>query len=200
MRNQSVRSVAEANGFYTKTVSVNGRPQHRWSCECSRCGEETVFNWAGNTSPEMMVKNLLKGGWTTRHKEHVCPKCVGEAKEKRKVSNMEIVPNPKLQRKVFALLDDHFDEERRLYRSGWSDKKVAEAADTSEQFVVSLRKGAYGELAEDPALTALRAEIDGLTTEAKTLADDLMERMSKIEEKVTTLRARIDSYAMKKAS
>lgn len=113
-------------------------------------------------------------------------------------SKIEAVANPKLQRKVYALLDDHFDEDRRLYKAGWSDKKIAETAETSEQYVASVRRGAYGELAEDPMVTAIRNEIDALDKHAKSMTDTLLNEMAKVEQKITALNTRLDGLAMKK--
>lgn len=184
-------------GFYPTRVATGGRPATRWACKCAKCDTERVWGWEPGTSPEFMIQNSARNGWSHDKRGPICDKCNDAEKQEKKVSKIEPM-NPKLQRKVFALLDDHFDEDKRLYRSGWSDKKIAEAADTSEQFVISLRKGAYGELAEDPAITALRGEIAALSQEAKTVADELMDRMGKIEEKITQLHSRLNTYELKK--
>lgn len=184
-------------GFYPTRIATGGRPATRWACRCAKCGTERVWGWEPGTSPEFMVQNSSRNGWTHDKRGPICDSCSDDEKQERRVSKIEPM-NPKLQRKVFALLDDHFDEERRLYRSGWSDKKVAEAADTSEQFVISLRRGGYGELAEDPAISALKGEIALLSQEAKTVADELMDRMGKIEEKITQLHGRLNTYELKK--
>ena len=201
MSNHAIREQAAALGFTLKRIQPGpqgGRPATRWSCTCSKCGHEGTFAWAVNTSPAYMVQNIEQAGWFHSRRQRICPNCIEEAKEARKMNKIEPVSNPKLQRKVFALLDDHFDEDRKLYKAGWSDKKVAEAADTSEQFVINVRRGAYGELAEDPAVTAIRAEIDELRREAHSMSDELLDRMGKIEDKITQLHTRLDGYAMKK--
>ena len=197
---KSLVADAERVGVNLRRTTIGGRPVTRWGTTCSTCGKEQLWGWGQGTGVHFMLKNLDNAGWSRDRKGNiVCDSCNEEKKQEKRVSKIENIPNPKLQRKVFTLLEDHFDEERRLYRAGWSDKKVAAEAQTSEQYVAALRSGAFGELAEDPTITALRSELAGLREEAQKIADELMERMGKIEEKITTLHSRIDGYALKKA-
>lgn len=199
---QTMRDEATALGFYPKRISTGGpgRPAKRWACKCSVCSSEATFGWSSYIPPDMMAKNAQQAGWGYRHKKLVCPTCISAEKDERMSNKIDTVANPKLQRKVFNLLDEHFNEETRLYDAGWSDKKVAEAAQTSEQYVISLRKGAYADLAEDPAITALRGEVADLENKSKTLTDALMTTVDEIEKKIAALNTRLDTYAMKKAS
>lgn len=199
MSHQHLLEAAAKEGFYIKRIATGGRPATRWACKCAKCDKEQVWGWDAGTSPEFMIKNLRREKWTHDKRGPICDTCTNDEKSEKRVSKLEPLSNPKLQRKVFALLNDHFDEERRLYKSGWSDKKIAEAADTSEHYVASVRCEAYGELAEDPAITAMKAEIDALASEAKTVADEMMERMGQIEAKITQLYTRLDGYALKHA-
>lgn len=192
-------AAAEKIGVYTKRVQIGDRMVTRWACKCAACGTERVWGWENNTSTRFMLQNMNGAGWTQDKRGLICDSCTEAEKKDRKMSKIDSI-NPKLQRKVFNLLDDHFDEDRRLYRSGWSDKKIAEAAETSEQFVITLRRGAYGELAEDPAVTALRAEITALSEEMRLLADTTMEQMGKIEEKITQLHVRLNTYEQKRVA
>jgi phosphoserine phosphatase len=67
-----------------------------------------------------------------------------------------------IMRRVITLLNDHFDMDKRLYRSGWSDELIAKTAETSPEFVVTFRRSAYGELAEDPMISKLRDDVAAL--------------------------------------
>lgn len=189
-------------GFYLKRTQVGDRMEPRWTSKCICCGTERTWNWGPNYATVSQIKNAELAGWSHSKRGLTCDECVEkEQQARRKMSSkIENLPNPKLQRKVFALLDDHFDEDKRLYRNGWTDKKIAEEAQTSEQFVATLRKGAYGELAEDPAVTALRAEIEALYAEAHKMSDELLERMAKIETKITQLHSRLDGYEQKRVA
>lgn len=184
---------------HPKRIHFGDRMAIKWVSTCQCCETERAWGWPDNTSTRFMLQNMERAGWTYDKKLGlVCDVCNEKAasKEMSKVDSI----NPKLQRKVFNLLDDHFDEDKRLYRAGWSDKKIADEAQTSEQFVTSLRKGAYGELAEDPAITMIRADINALSNEAKAIADQMLNRMGEIEAKITQLRERLEGYAHKRVA
>lgn len=200
----SMRAEANKIGFQLKSVDTGNSTIARWACTCSKCGIEHVTSHkAFNTTPELLSKTIQSQGWEYQRRQLVCPTCIAKAKEEKKMSNVTTkieAANPKLQRKVFALLDDHFNETTGFYEVGWSDKKIAESAQTSEQYVANLRKGAYRDLAEDPAITALRGEIADLEARSKTLTDALMTTVDEIEKKIAALNTRLDGYAMKKVS
>lgn len=103
------------------------------------------------------------------------------------VATPAIGPNPKIARRVNRLLDDHFDEEKRLYREGWSDDRVAKEADAAIDFVINTRRVAYAELAEDPEATQLRATI-------KAVEDKMYEEVNTIFTAIDELKARFERH------
>lgn len=114
-----------------------------------------------------------------------------------------IGPDPKIARLIYASLDEHFDEVRRLYRSGWSDERIAKEIETSPVIVSRIRAAAYGELAEDPKITALRDDLELIRMEveenvakaiavANKAADDAREAIRKMQE--TLARAGVDHH------
>lgn len=187
-------------GFYLKRTQVGDRMEPRWTSKCTCCGTERTWNWGPNYATISMIQCAEMAGWSHSKREFLCEPCAEKAQKARRKMKIENIPNPKIQRDVYRLLDDHFDESTRLYRNGWTDKKVAEAAKTSEQFVITLRRGAYGELAEDPAITALKGEMASLEQEAKRIEDDLLNKMAEISEKITKLHERINSYELKRVA
>ena len=70
-----------------------------------------------------------------------------------------IGPDPKIARKIYAALDEHFDDKKRVYLAGYSDEEVAKSLDVSQEIVISIRKAAYGELAVDSAMSKLGDDI-----------------------------------------
>lgn len=94
-----------------------------------------------------------------------------------------IPPNPKITRRVVTLLNDNFDADRRLYHPGWSDERVAKEGDTSLEFVISYRRQAYAELAEDPEATKIRSAL-------AVLEDKLIQQSIEIDD----LRVALDRY------
>lgn len=199
----SIRVMQEEAEKFGITLTNIAPSTGRWSCKCVACGDEHITRFKPMTDIARVKAAIEQEGWAFPRNKPVCPTCIAAAKKVRQMGNttkIETVVNPKLQRKVYALLDDHFNETTKLYVNGWSDKKIAEAAETSEQFVASVREEAYGKLAEDPAITAIRNEIADLEAARVKLGDDLLAKVTEIGEKVTALHKRLDSFAMKKVS
>lgn len=82
-----------------------------------------------------------------------------------------IGPDLKIARRVYGLLDDHFDDQKRVYRPSWSDAAVADAAKTSEELVARIRREAYGELAEDPFVTNAKRDMRKISNDVQTFTN-----------------------------
>ena len=91
----------------------------------------------------------------------------------------QIGPDPKIARKIFACLDEVFDDSKRLYRDGETDDAVAKKLGVSLEIVTNIRRTAYGELAENPAISKLGEDVamlrlemeDAIETTRKTFLD-----------------------------
>jgi hypothetical protein len=177
---------AEAFGIFRRNDPTYN--QLRWIVTCG-CGKVSTIGEQQDVNPNALVTRMRNRDWSMSQKHApICPDCL---KEKRVNTKTTVGPDPKIARKVYALLDDHFDETKRLYRAGWNDKKVAEAADTSLDLVVDTRRRAYGELAEDPILQVvrddlelLRMEVAELTKRYNTDVATVLERIAEIERKI----------------
>jgi len=82
-------------------------------------------------------------------------------------------PDPKLARKIYAALDDHFDDVKKRFAPGWDDQRIAKELDVSPELVIRIRREAYGELAEDPAISVLRDDVELLKMELADASDKL---------------------------
>lgn len=160
----------------------------RWRARCAKCGKEEDCFRADLRDADQMISHFLKRGWVLRRKEPMycstsCQREVREQLEKQRASQREIEmkhptttglsslpaltavagtsigPDLKMMRRVFTLLDEHFDGDRRLYHRDWNDARIAKEAVASPEFVIKLRREAYGELAEDPEIGRLRDDI-----------------------------------------
>lgn len=98
-----------------------------------------------------------------------------------------IGPNPKIVVKVITMLNEHFDLEKRLYHSGWSDERIAREAGTSLIFVVGYREDAYAKLAEDPEMTKLRDDI-------RALEELQAQHVTEFGRKLSDLKAQVDRH------
>lgn len=98
-------------------------------------------------------------------------------------------PTPKISHAVFQALDDKFDPQKRLYRLGYTDARIAGECNTSEEVVAFLRRETFGELAEDPRLSSLRDDIELYRMEAADFAQKMITRAAELQ-------SRVDQYAM----
>lgn len=192
---------AAREGFYR--THDPSRNRQRWATKCDTCGTERIWNIGDNSPIEYMQRTLTKSGWQAHKGTCTCPTCVNEAKMTKQTSTPQpsqaaIETSMKLQRKVYALLDEHFDEEKRIYRDGWSDKKIADAVQTATVYVETVRRSAYGELAEDPATTALRKDIASLEQQVSDLQDTVLNKAVELEQKVNELKARTHNLSVRR--
>jgi len=164
----------------------------KWGVECQRCEKRYSFGWFMATAPEIMVKRMRNSGWLFNPKLRICTAC--RRKEKIVSSSpaaLQIGPDPKIARKIYAALDDHFDEAKKLYRPGWSDAKIAAEIDTSPEIVARIRKDGYGDLAEDPVIQALRDDVELLRMEVAEIYAKRDVELNGILTKIADLDARI---------
>jgi len=96
-----------------------------------------------------------------------------------------IKADPKIARRIYAMLDERFIDDKRIYQPGWSDEKVATTLGVSVEIVMNIRRTAYGELAEDPKVTQLRDDIELLrmefSDEIAAISKKYYERLSALE-------------------
>lgn len=97
-------------------------------------------------------------------------------------------PSPKITHIVFQQLDAIFDASKRLYNHGWTDQRVAQECETSEEVVAYLRRETFGELSEDPRITSLREDVRLMEMES----EDITKRFNA---QIAELRSRVDQMA-----
>lgn len=181
----------------------------RWRVTCDGCGATRDHDWGISPQYKQGLATLTREGWRAEFKKFTCKACISKEKTVKhqtppvqmspalgelrsplvpSVAPTPIGPDPKIARKIYGLLDDHFDEKTRRYKSPWSDEKIAAAADTALALVVRIRREAYGELAEDPVLATLRDDFELLRME---LQDEIGKLKNKYDEQITQLQARL---------
>ena len=189
----------QAAEFGFEKVRLPGTRTVRWRMRCG-CGFEVLHGWQAKTSAELMVRNMRRQGWGVEHRRTpVCPKCrklygkdafkAEEEDMSRHAAAAQLGPDPKIARRIYAKLEDVFNDQTRLYSSGWSDEKVGVELDVSPELVTRLRREAFGELAEDPAIGSLR---DDITLTKMELDERVSGLKAEFEKKLTDLATRFD--------
>ena len=180
------RLVLEAAKYNFTYATRNDRAA--WYVNCSVCNAESVVGAAHNTPPHLVATHFSKRGWNVGFKQPpICPDCQKANRMTKTLSiptptlqtapdpkiapdpklapDPRIAPDPKLARKVYAALDERFNETTRTYAAGWSDERVARELSVALPLVVGIRTSAYGELAEDPRIAKLREDVEFLRME-----------------------------------
>lgn len=80
--------------------------------------------------------------------------------------------SPALMRRVFGMLEEHFDGVSGQYAAGWSDRKISETANVPMVHVSRIREEAFGPIKADPELQAIRAEQERISKAMEKLMDD----------------------------
>ena len=155
MANAVAGTAADAEPYDLHYGVLNGLKG--WFATCA-CGMSHRVNGGPTHPTRLVISQMEKHGWLIKkNKPPVCTNC-----QEPKVAkpSPQIGPDPKLARKIYAALDEHFDDVKRVYRAGCSDAWVAKFLDVSIDIVANIRVAAYGELAVDPAITKLQEDID----------------------------------------
>lgn len=183
--NAKDRDEVDALGF--QALPGTGKPQWRLTCGC---GKSDQWAW-GVAPPNVMIRNAHRQGWLLKYrKTPVCPECNGVHKVSTTIPNPQpqIGPDPKLARKIYAALDDHFDETKRLYHGNATDATIAKEIGTSETIVARIRTEAYGELAEDPAIQSVRDQLEVMKLEISEWRTKMIEQASKMLHEIEAVR------------
>jgi hypothetical protein len=129
--------------------------------------------------PEIIKKHFVVRGWELRRKPR-CPECVKKKEKKMsKAPNLTPVPSSEIvapseaarraRRMVYMALEDYYDEAKKAYKPGYSDKKISEETGASETIVSQIRQQDFGPLGPPSEF----AEIYASVTELKARLDKL---------------------------
>jgi hypothetical protein len=180
---------AEAAAYGFRKIQ-DGQGKCRFVVTCTDCGREASVFHSALRDERQLLAHFVRNGWMFARKEsQFCStQCARSAKEKRQARERAereeemmkptpaptpapapahapvstIGPDPKITRRVIVALEEHFDDEKKLYRPGWDDQRIAEETKAALDFVKKYRKDAYGELAEDPEIAKLRDDIKAM--------------------------------------
>jgi hypothetical protein len=109
--------------------------------------------------------------------------------EIRMTDSKSPTPSPKIAHVVFQQLDAVFSAEKRLYNHGWTDQRVAKECGTSEDVVAYLRTETFGQLAEDPRISALRDDIALMGMEAERVRKEWEAQLHELRSRVEQMAA-----------
>jgi hypothetical protein len=109
------------------------------------------------------------------------------ADEEKQMGN----PNLKITHTVFQLLDSVFDANKKLYRSGYNDARVAKDAGTTEDVVAGIRREVYGELSDDPRFQAIKDDIALVEMQVVEVTKNFERQIADLRSRVEQLRVNL---------
>jgi hypothetical protein len=167
--------------IFTK-VFENG--QQRIAVVCSRCQSQDTQGASMGVPASRAAKNFRTRGWRIDRKCHeaVCPRCQEEE------SSMKQSPEAiRAQAKLYSLLEEHFDPEKKRYRLDWTDDKVSKACSLSVDQVSATREALYGPMV-DPAVAKAEAEIDRIQAQLTELESFVKTETAKLRTELAKAR------------
>lgn len=164
-----------------------------WHADCT-CGMSQRVHYPITNPLKITIHRYEQMGWTIKkNRTPVCATCnEKEIAVALKPATIQLGPDPKIARGIFACLDEHFDDAKKVYHGKWSDEGVAKHLGVSLDIVTNIRKSAYGELAEDPKVKQLSDDIAMLRLELEdafeTTRKTFLEKFNHLDTELSRLR------------
>lgn len=124
---------------------------------CDQCGVHDAWNLVKLPEPGVIKRHFTVRGWDMK-KSAKCPQCQ-ENNRKRKVTGIKPTTTepPKepseaakrAKRLIYQALEDYYDEQKKCYKNGKTDKAVADEVGASEAFVRQIREADFGPIVID---------------------------------------------------
>lgn len=174
-------SVASVRLMVTPVMLTNINGAFTASVTCDECAETAEWRMSRMPPPDILKKHFVVRGWELRKKPR-CPECVKKREKKMtKAPNLTPVPSTpdgvsaseaakRARRMVYMALEDYYDEGRRAYKAGYSDKKISEETGASEAIVAQIRQQDFGPLGPPDEFTEIYASVAELKARLDKLA------------------------------
>lgn len=163
-------------------VFADGR--QRVAITCSRCQFQETHGSSVGIPAARVAKNFRSKGWDVDRKCRVaiCPGCLRE--ESIVKQSPEAI---RAQAKLFAMLEEHYDPEKKRFRTDWSDDKVSKACGLSVDQVSVTRESLYGPMI-DPVVAKAEAEIDRIQAQLTELESLVKTETAKLRTELAKVR------------
>jgi len=95
-------------------------------------------------------------------------------------------------RKVFALLEDHFDPAKGCYSSGYSDERIAKETNISVDGVKKYRVDGFGKLLPPSEVAQIAIELRELETLHLKMDVEIKDRLKDLKARLSQVQRRFD--------
>jgi len=165
-------------------VRENGRT--RPAVVCSSCGATQSHGSTPGVPANTLANNFRKRGWEIdrRHRAATCPACL-------ETIAMKLSPDAiRATHKLFELLEQHYDQERRRYREAWTDAAMAKECGLATDVVATHREALYGPMVS-PALLEAEAELDAVQQKLEALVTLVRDEYGALRDQLGKLAAKV---------
>jgi len=151
----------------------DGRVAAVYETVCAGCGA-VVTTKGGTNNIELVRRNLSAKGWAVVGDTARCPECVKKLMDRRSGGGKDAMteqprgandrapgePTVEEAARIVRKINEVFDDGR--YLDGWTDRKIATALAIAPAKVTRAREMFIGPIKEDPAIAALRSEVEAV--------------------------------------
>ena len=127
--------------------------------------------------PDIIRKHFIIRGWELRKKPR-CPTCATKReKNMTKIANAPADQPPpsdaakRARRMVYMALEDYYDEGKKAYKPGYSDKTIAKDTGASEAVVAAIREQDFGPVGPPNEIAEILEAVKALTARLDKLMD-----------------------------
>lgn len=163
---------------------------------CRQCGAHDEITAPSPNNPEFVARKFRDMGWDCDPwgpGRNRCPQCVASKRKPTTIAALTADLKPKElnvsatnqsavreatadeRARIRHMLDKYFDDAKGCYLDGYTDQKVGAEINVPWALVTKVREAAYGPIRTDPAIEAVRGEIDAAIKLVEERTADLMQ-------------------------
>lgn len=191
--------------------AVRGKGVNRARVVCDVCGrDDTVpcgYVRTTQTTSEpnrgQVLRKIEGSGWSEIKGTLRCPSCEAKRKILNEGAKMTVSeaktetlrsPSPKQKREIIGMLEIVYDDERKRFKDGESDKTVAEAVGGGVLFgwVAQVREELFGPDSRNKEIDAIRAEIKAVEAAMGEVKGEFRKAVEGLESRVSGLRQSLE--------
>lgn len=189
------------------SVKVDGHG-FEYTLPCTHCGPVSV-HLAKRFPPDILPRKLEQAGWSTKRKL-LCPTCSTATKTVQQVivdtysdqgdedmSNERSPAAKQMHVQVILWLHESFDTGTGRYKAGMSDEKIADETGASKEYVATVRKEHFGDLAEPTEIAGLREELLALRRKVSQIKTDADAAVKALEAEADAISQKIDGIVLR---
>lgn len=192
---------------------IRGKGVNRAKVICDECGRDEVVTCGYiRTNPSeskpnvgQVVKKIEGMKWAVVKGKHHCPACESKRKAKMAVKQQEKpaevrAPTPKQKREIIGILELVYDDERKRYKDGESDKTVADAIGGGVLWgwVAQIREDLFGPDTRNQEIEAIRESIKALDMQITSLAVEITgmrDALGALQEAADGIKGKLDKVS-----